>query len=403
MHTGSWRRHHGESGLSLIELIVILAILVTLVALLVPSTVQQLTAARWNSSLDEMEALHSALIGDPDLIAQGVRTDFGYLGDMGSLPPTLDELVVQDGQPVYTFDSGNRVGAGWSGPYFTLGPGSDENSHERDAFGNDYLYDDTDYVNDEGQLVDAKVVSLGADGVPGGTGVDEDVTLEILKAETTATVNGYATDATDTPLVNAEVSIHYPEDGVLTLDTTTTDANGFYQFADIPFGMRSVEFEPRLLLVPGSVTAFGGSNQHVRFSVVNYTDSSVTVRFLSATYSTATFYNDARWGAADVYDCAGVPAGSGSTITFPSDETVAASPTAPPTTQVAVASSVVQVPDITVEGAGTQATVELRVFRANGASCNSGSNVNMSGTTFSDVTLLDPGNNIIGQFSFTVP
>ncbi|MCI0545539.1 MAG: hypothetical protein L0Z49_14030, partial [Actinobacteria bacterium] len=268
---------------------------------------------------------------------------------------------------------------------------------------NEYVYDDTEYVNDEGQLVDAKIVTLGADGVPGGTGVDEDVTLEILKADTTATVNGYAMDTSGTPLMNAKVSMHYPSDGTLTSAIATTDANGFYEFTGIPFGMQGVEFNPVLLLVPGSVTTFGGSNQNVRFNVVNYGSDAITVRFLSATYTTTAFYNDARWGAADVYDCAGVPAGSGSTITFPSDETVAASPTAPPTTQVAVASAVVQVRDITVEGAGTQATVELRVFRTNGASCNSGGNVNMSGTTFTDVTLLDPSNTIVGQFSFTVP
>src|SRR3990172_7135687 len=116
MHTKSWRRHHGEPGMSLIELIIILAVLATLITLFVPSTVQQLTAARWNSTLDEMEALHSALIGDPDLIAQGLRSDFGYLGDMGDLPATLDDLVVQDGQPVYTFDSSKGSGLAGRGP-----------------------------------------------------------------------------------------------------------------------------------------------------------------------------------------------------------------------------------------------------------------------------------------------
>ena len=403
MHTGSGRRHHGEPGMSLIEVIIILAVLATLIALLVPSTVQQLTAARRDGTLDEMEDLEKAMTGDPDLIAQGVRTDVGYLGDMGSLPASLDDLVVQGAQPAFGFDSTMKVGAGWKGPYFTLGPGSDPSSHERDAFGNDYVYDDTDYVNGDGQEVDAVLVSLGSDALSGGTGVDEDVAVEILKAETAATVNGYATDATDTPLVNAEVSIHYPSDGTLTSDTATTDANGFYQFTDIPFGIRSVEFEPKLLLVPGSVATFGGSNQNVRFSVVNYADSSVTVRSVTATYTTTAFYNDARWGAVDVYNCAGVPAGSGGTLTLSADQTVAASPTAPPTAQVAVASSVVQAVDITVEGTGTQATVELRIFRTGGGSCGSGTLVNMQGTTFTDLTLRDPGNNIVAQFSFTVP
>jgi hypothetical protein len=104
-----------------------------------------------------------------------------------------------------------------------------------------------------------------------------------------------------------------------------------------------------------------------------------------------------------VYNCAGVPAGSGSTLTLSADQTVAGSPTPPATMRVVVASAVVEAVDITVEGTGTQATVELRIFRTGGGSCGSGSLVNMSGTTFTDVTLRDPSNNIVGQFSFIVP
>ncbi|MCI0484914.1 MAG: hypothetical protein L0Y78_10075, partial [candidate division NC10 bacterium] len=68
-----------EKGLSLIEVIIILAVLVVLIALLVPSTVQILTAARRDVTLDEMENLERAMIGDPNLKTSGVRSSFGYL------------------------------------------------------------------------------------------------------------------------------------------------------------------------------------------------------------------------------------------------------------------------------------------------------------------------------------
>src|SRR3972149_560443 len=261
MRMGSGRQEKRGQGLTLIEVIVILAVLVILVALLVPSTVQILTGARRNVTLDEMENLKKAMIGDLDLKTSGVRSNFAYLGDMGNLPSTLDALVTQGAQPAYAFNSSKGVGAGWRGPYITLGPGSDAFSHKRDAFGNDYTYSGTDYVNGQGQTVDAKVVSLGADGVTGGTGNDEDVTLETLAAETTATVTGYGFGLDGNPLDAATVTMNYSANGLLTSGSTTTDTAGFYQFTNIPFGIRSVSFNPKLLYVPGSAKGTGTGNR----------------------------------------------------------------------------------------------------------------------------------------------
>ncbi|HZX60233.1 MAG TPA: type II secretion system protein GspG, partial [Candidatus Methylomirabilis sp.] len=269
-------------GLSLIEVIIILAVLAVLVALLVPSSVQVLTGARRDTTLDEMENLQIAMIGDPNLKNSGVRSSFGYLGDMGNLPATLDDLVT--GAPPYAFNSSLGVGAGWRGPYITLGPGSDLESHKKDAFGNDYTYDGADYVNGQGQTVDAKLVTLGADGVAGGTGNDEDVTLETLKSETTATVTGYGFDASGNPLDTTSVTINYPANGTLTTANTTTNSAGFYQFTNIPFGIRSISFQPRLLLVPGSVRT-GSATNNVEFRVVNFSTSDITVGNFVATFA----------------------------------------------------------------------------------------------------------------------
>ncbi len=402
MRTALQRRQHKQTGFSLIEVIIILAVLVTLIALLVPSTVQQLTAARRNGTLDEMDALRTAMIGDPNLKSQGVRSDFAYLGDMGNLPSNLDDLLTQGAQPAYAFDSSKRVGAGWKGPYVTVGAGADSASHKRDAFGNDYTYDTTDYTNGQGQAVDGKLVTLGADGVAGGTGVDEDVTLEVLKAETTATVNGFVFDGGSAPAVGIDMSINYSANGALTSSSATTDATGFYQFTNIPFGMRSVEVAPRLSLVPGSVSAFGAQNANVQFSVVNSASSAVTVRFIIATYSVSVFYNDVTWQGTTVWSCSGLPQGSGSTTILSPDQTVAAGGGGSPTV-IAVASSVTQVADITLAGGGSQAQIRLLDFRSNGGSCSSGSRVGMNGVNFTDVQLRDPSNAIVGQFSFTVP
>ncbi len=404
MRTALQRRQHRQTGFSLIEVIVVLAVLVVVIALVVPSAVQRLTAARRTGTLNEMENLKVGMMGDASLKIKGVRSDFAYLGDMGNLPATLDDLVTQGAQPAYDFDSSKQVGAGWKGPYVTVG--GDSSSHKRDAFGNDYTYDTTDYTNGQGQAVDGKMVTFGADGIAGGTGENEDVTLEMLKVETTASVNGFVFDQSGSPVASEDISINHPANGVLTFSTATTDSAGFYQFTNIPFGMRSVtlELEPRLGLVPGSVTAIGTGNRHVRFRVVNFSRSPVTVRSIVASYDTAAFYNRVRWGSPPtvVWLCSGLPKASGDTTVISPDQTVAAGPGLSPF-RVPVAASTVQVTDITVQGNGTEATVHLQRFRDDGAACNSGSFVNMSGTNFTDVQLLDPSSAIVGQFSFTVP
>lgn len=397
-----------DTGLSLIELIIILAVMVVLIALLVPSTVQILSGARRNVTLDEMENLEKAMIGDPHLKTSGVRSGFGYLGDMGNLPSTLDDLMTQGAQPAYAFNSSKGVGAGWRGPYITLGPGSDAASHRVDAFGNDYTYSNTDYVNGLGQTVDAKLVSLGADGVAGGTGNDEDVTLETLRAETTATVTGYGFGLDGTPLSVATVTMNYPANGTLTSATTTTDSAGFYQFTNIPFGIRSVAFNPGLLYVPGSAKATTSSFNTVEFRVANLSTTNITVGTLHATFGATAYFRNALWNSLAGYTCTGNnPIGSGETIPTANftDQTALADATPSPPTRVAIDASNVQVPDIKIVGSGTEARIELVQFRTTDGTCATsggpgGSAVDMRGVSFS-VTLFDPSDNIVGVLNFT--
>jgi len=400
-------RMQREKGLSLIEVVIILAVMVVLIALLVPSTVQILTGARRNVTLDEMENLKKAMIGDPDLKTSGVRSNFAYLGDMGNLPSTLDDLLTQGAQPAYAFNSSKGVGAGWRGPYITLGPGSDAASHRVDAFGNDYTYSGTDYVNGQGQTVDAKVVSLGADGVAGGTGNDEDVTLETLRAETTGTVTGYGFDASGNPLDTTSVTINYPANGTLTSSSTTTDSAGFYQFTNIPFGIRSVSFNPRLLLVPGSVRT-GSATNNVEFRVANFSTSDITVSTFVATFAPTTgsafLRSNILWNSGTVWSCAGGnPMGSGEQVSFTLPNPIVVADATPPLTRVAVDASNVSVPDIVIKGLGTEARIELIGFRTTDGSCAAGTARAMNGANFTDVTLRDPSNNIVGQFTFIVP
>jgi len=406
MRMGSGRQEKRGQGLTLIEVIVILAVLVILVALLVPSTVQILTGARRNVTLDEMENLKKAMIGDPDLKTSGVRSSFAYLGDMGNLPSTLDDLVTQGAQPAYAFNSSKGVGAGWRGPYITLGPGSDAASHRVDAFGNDYAYSITNFTNAQGQTVDAQVVSLGADGVAGGTGNDEDVALETLVAETTATVTGYGFGLDGNPLDGATVTMNFALSGVLTSTNFTSDSSGFYQFNNIPFGIRSVSFNPRLLYIPGSAKT-GSATNNVEFRVANFSTGAITVATFVAIFTpsggTGFLRSNILWNGTQVWTCTGGNVmGSGEPVIFNPDPIVAADANPTPPQRAAVDASNVQVPDIKILGSGTEHRIELIGFRTTDTnSCAAGTNRNMSNATF-DVTVQDPSGTTVGHFTFTV-
>ena len=61
--------------------------------------------ARTETTIARMDMLARAIAGDPNLISGGVRSDFGYVGDVGALPSNLDQLVTNPGYST------------WGGPY----------------------------------------------------------------------------------------------------------------------------------------------------------------------------------------------------------------------------------------------------------------------------------------------
>ncbi|MEA2031894.1 MAG: type II secretion system protein, partial [candidate division Zixibacteria bacterium] len=83
--------------------IIIIGILST-VALRSVNTITD--TAKIEETKQELEALSFAIAGNPDIQNNGIRTDFGYVGDVGSLPPNLDALFSNPGSY-----------ATWNGPY----------------------------------------------------------------------------------------------------------------------------------------------------------------------------------------------------------------------------------------------------------------------------------------------
>lgn len=94
-----------QSGYTLIEVILVVVILGILAAVAMKSMTQVTETSRTEETKLEMIRLAIAIAGDPDQISGGVRSDYGYIGDVGSLPPNWDDLVTNPGY------------ATWDGPY----------------------------------------------------------------------------------------------------------------------------------------------------------------------------------------------------------------------------------------------------------------------------------------------
>ncbi|MEJ6402884.1 type II secretion system major pseudopilin GspG [Yoonia sp. 2307UL14-13] len=134
------RRTRATSGFSLIEMLVAVAIVGLLVGLVGPAAMRQLQGSRVNTTEAQISQLRAAV----DIFA--IET--------GRVPNEAEGLNV--------LVADNGAIPGWNGPYVRDG------KLPVDGWGNPFIY------TLEGDQV--QIMSLGADGQPGGTGRNADIT-----------------------------------------------------------------------------------------------------------------------------------------------------------------------------------------------------------------------------------
>lgn len=132
------KRNFKRTRFTLIEVVVVIIILVTLASIATPIYLNYVKKANIGAAITQIKLLEDALTG--------------YKLDVGSYPDSLSALITN-------VDQNEK----WDGPYI-------KPAVPKDPWGSDYVY------TFPGEHGDFDLVCYGADGQPGGTGENADIT-----------------------------------------------------------------------------------------------------------------------------------------------------------------------------------------------------------------------------------
>jgi len=138
-------RGAGKAGFTLIEILVVVTVIAVLAALVAPNVFQHLGTAQDAAARSQIEMLGAALDA--------------YRLDNGRYPTTAQGLAALTAEP-----SAEPRPRNWRGPYL-------RREVPLDPWGNAYLYMAPGEANPQSY----DLVSLGADGLDGGSGDDADI------------------------------------------------------------------------------------------------------------------------------------------------------------------------------------------------------------------------------------
>jgi prepilin-type N-terminal cleavage/methylation domain-containing protein len=339
-----------HNGFTLIELILVIVIIGVLVGVAVQNGGQLYTTAKIEETKLEMDALAVAITGNPTLENNGVRSDFGYVGDVGSMPPNLGALYANPGG--YTT---------WNGPYVANRFTQVADDYNNDAFGASYAYSGGATITSTGS---------GADIVRRVTNSTDDLLYNSL--------SGNVADADGSPpgriyddSIAVLLTIPNGNGGMATV-SSSVDPGGYFEFDSLPVGNHDLQivYQPNddtlrrfVSIVPnsavhanyrlasnvwyaggagggggggggavtyiaGSETSGGAHHDHMSFDIQNTSGSPVTINSIVATYSTspAAFYGELKWDGTKLWKDDNDQRGTGEILNF-ADQILAAGAT----------------------------------------------------------------------------
>jgi general secretion pathway protein G len=231
------RKMNSTQGFTLIELVIVILIIGVIGTIATLRMGESVETARYEQTKQELDQLAIAIVGNPGVYSNGTSSDFGFVGDNGALPTSLDELVQNPGG--WTT---------WDGPYVESGLNGDD--FKKDAWYSNYVYTDT------------LLRSTGS-----GANIDK-----LIAASSAAllsnVVSGYIVDADMEPptagfVDSVTVVLTYPNgSGGLAQPAIHPDTHGRFSYANVPVGNHSLRVihEPTSDTMVYSVTVYPERN-----------------------------------------------------------------------------------------------------------------------------------------------
>ena len=216
---------YNQKGFTLIELVLIILLLGVIASVAVRNMSTSINTSQHEHTKQELDQLAYAIAGNEQVYTNGSRTDFGYIGDVGSLPPNLQALYTNPGG--YT---------SWDGPYITNGTAN--NDYLKDAWSIDYVLSST------------SIRSTGS-----GSNIDKDFAASSA-ALLSNNLNGYIIDASgqapgDIYKDSLNVRMQYPNgSGGYSTISVIPDKAGNFAFSSLPIGVHTLS----VIYIPDSDT-----------------------------------------------------------------------------------------------------------------------------------------------------
>lgn len=222
-----------SGGFTLIEVVLVILIIGIISGVAVSKLESTIETAQYEQTKQELDRLASAIVGDPAAYGSGSRVDFGYVGDVGALPPSLEALVSNPGGY-----------ASWQGPYISTGKSTVD--FKQDGWSVNYLLQDT--------LIRSTGSGSNIDKVFAGATADllQNV-VEGIVLDASATAPGSTWDD------QVQVDLVYPNgSGGTTTATTQPIPSGHFSFSNVPIGIHHLRviFLPRTDTVTMPVTVY---------------------------------------------------------------------------------------------------------------------------------------------------
>ncbi len=132
-----YRLRHAR-GFSLIELTIVIVVIGIMAGIAMQSLTVAVEDGRKLQTERQLDLVAKAIVGDPGIMQDGVRSDFGYVGDVGAFPPNLAALYTNPGLSL------------WNGPYVQIDHTEDTMSYRTDSWGQALTYSGGVTVNSSG-------------------------------------------------------------------------------------------------------------------------------------------------------------------------------------------------------------------------------------------------------------